>query len=165
MNIYTQKLPVCNSGQYICVTGLRNFFFALQDLIDRINSYFQRIALRKNMILIGFWDSTSQAFSDENKQPSLKWRCVNFYGEIMAESRQWISNIKISYSFKEGMILLCQSIRETGQISFTWFNTARKVSVLGVILVRIQSESGKMRTRITPNADTFYAVQLSLQSL
>ena len=36
MNIYTQNLPVCNSGQYTCVAGLCNFFFVLQDLIDRI---------------------------------------------------------------------------------------------------------------------------------
>ena len=34
-----------------------------------------------------------------------------------------------------------------------------KVSVFGVIMVRIQSECGKMWTRITSNMDTFYAVQ------
>ena len=54
MNIYTRNLPVCNSGQYIHFTGLRNFFFVLQDLIDRINSYFQRIAFQRNLLLIGF---------------------------------------------------------------------------------------------------------------
>ena len=32
------------------------------------------------------------------------------------------------------------------------------MSVFGVILVRIQSECGKMRTRITPKTDIFYAV-------
>ena len=36
--------------------------------------------------------------------------------------------------------------------------TAYKESVFGVILIRIQSECGKMRTRITPNTDSFYAV-------
>ena len=36
--------------------------------------------------------------------------------------------------------------------------TAQKVSVFGVILVRIQFECGKMRTRITSNTDTFHAV-------
>ena len=36
--------------------------------------------------------------------------------------------------------------------------TARKVSAFGVILVRIQSECGKLRTKINPNTDTFYAV-------
>ena len=29
-------LPVCNSGQHVYATGLRNFFFVLQDLIDKI---------------------------------------------------------------------------------------------------------------------------------
>ena len=38
MNIYTWNLPVCNSDQYIYVTGLYNFFLVLQDLIDRISS-------------------------------------------------------------------------------------------------------------------------------
>ena len=33
-----------------------------------------------------------------------------------------------------------------------------EVSVFGVILVRIQSECRKIRTRITPNTDTFHAV-------
>ena len=53
-------------------------------------------------------------------------------------------------------------------------NTAEKVSVFGVILIRIsrirteyeeiplslciQSKCGKIQTRITPNTDTFYAV-------
>ena len=38
--------------------------------------------------------------------------------------------------------------------------TAWKVSVFGVILAPIfrQSECGKIRTRITPNMDAFYAV-------
>ena len=50
---YTRNFQVCNSGKYIYVKGLGNFFFALQDLIDRINSYFQRIAFQ-NLLLIGF---------------------------------------------------------------------------------------------------------------
>ena len=74
MNIYTRNLPVCNSGQYTCVTDLCNFFFVLQDLIDRIDSYFQRIGFLRNLFLIGF---TSQVFPDEDKQPSLEWCCVN----------------------------------------------------------------------------------------
>ena len=36
--------------------------------------------------------------------------------------------------------------------------TAWKVSVFRVILVRIQSESGKIQTRITPNTDTLRSV-------
>ena len=48
------KLLVCNFDQYIYVRGLYNFFFALQDLIDRINSYFQRIAFYGKLLLIAF---------------------------------------------------------------------------------------------------------------
>ena len=40
-------------------------------------------------------------------------------------------------------------------------STAQKVSVFGVILVRIQSECGKTRTRITPNTDAFHPVYLN----
>ena len=43
MNIYTQNLPICSSGQHTYVTDSFKFFFVLQDLIDRVNSYFQRI--------------------------------------------------------------------------------------------------------------------------
>ena len=39
-------------------------------------------------------------------------------------------------------------------------SSAGTVSVFGVILVSlIQFECGKIRTRITPNTDTFYGVQ------
>ena len=45
-------------------------------------------------------------------------------------------------------------------------NRVWKVPVFGVILVCIQSECGKIRTRITPNTDTFYAVNnLTLMEL
>ena len=50
MKIYTQNLWVCNSGQYIYVTGLCNFF-VLQDVIDRINPYFQGITFQRNLLL------------------------------------------------------------------------------------------------------------------
>ena len=36
---------------YLCY-GLMYIFFGLQDLIDRINSYFQRIAFQSNFLLI-----------------------------------------------------------------------------------------------------------------
>ena len=36
--VYTQNRQVYNSGQYIYVTGLHNFFIVPQNLIDRINS-------------------------------------------------------------------------------------------------------------------------------
>ena len=81
MNKYTRNLSVCNSGQHTYVTGLVNFFFVLQDLIDRIDPYFQRIAFRRNLLLI-------LVFSDVNKQLLLEWRCVNWQGEIMGESGQ-----------------------------------------------------------------------------
>ena len=42
----------------------------------------------------------------------------------------------------------CPSLLSSGKLLF----------LFGVILVRIQSECGKMRTRITPNTDTFHAV-------
>ena len=81
MNKYIRNLSVCNSGQHTYVTGLVNFFFVLQDLIDRIDPYFQRIAFRRNLLLI-------LVFSDVNKQLLLEWRCVNWQGEIMGESGQ-----------------------------------------------------------------------------
>ena len=40
--------------------------------------------------------------------------------------------------------------------------TAWKVSVFGVILVRIFSNSDWIQTRVTPNMDTFYAVVTSI---
>ena len=54
MSIYTRNLPVCYSGQYIYVTGLRNHFFVRQDLIDRSNTYVQKIAFGRNLLLIDF---------------------------------------------------------------------------------------------------------------
>ena len=38
--------------------------------------------------------------------------------------------------------------------------TLREMPVFGVFLVRIQSECGKIRTRKTPNTDTFHALLL-----
>ena len=102
INMYTRNLTVCNSGQHTYVTGLFNFFVILQDLIDRIDSYFQRIALQRNLLHIGFSHSTSQVFSDVNKQPSLEWRCVNWKVEIMTESGRSVSNIKISILLTKG---------------------------------------------------------------
>ena len=85
MNIYAQNLLVCNSGQDTYITGLFNFFFVLQDLIETIDSYFQRIAFQRNLRLNWLLTLTSQV-SHLNKQPSLEWRCVSWKGEIMAGS-------------------------------------------------------------------------------
>ena len=52
--LFGRHLPVYNSGQYICIMGLCNYFFVPQDLIDKINIYFQRKAFQKNLLLIGF---------------------------------------------------------------------------------------------------------------
>ena len=54
MNKYTLNLPVWNSGLHTYVTDLYNFFFVLQELIDRLDSYFQRVAFQRNLLLIGF---------------------------------------------------------------------------------------------------------------
>ena len=62
MNICTWNLLVCNSGQHTYVTGLFNFFFVFQGLIERIDSYFQRIAFQRKLLLIGFYHSASQVF-------------------------------------------------------------------------------------------------------
>ena len=100
MNMCTRNRPVCNSGQNTYVTGLFNFFIVLQDLmIDRIDSYFQGISEE----LASYWQLTltSQVFSDVNKQPSREWRCVNWKGEIMAESGGGVSSIKISILLKK----------------------------------------------------------------
>ena len=72
------EFSVCNSGQHTYVMGLFNFFFVLQDLIDRIDSYFQRIAFQNS-----YWLLRNKFFSDVNKQPSLEWHFVNWKGEIM----------------------------------------------------------------------------------
>ena len=45
----------------------------------------------------------------------------------------------------------------------TNFETAWKVSIFRVILVRIFPHSDWVRTRITPNKDTFYAVWLTAE--
>ena len=45
------------------------------------------------------------------------------------------------------------------------FYTVWKVSVFGVFLVCTQPECGKIRTRKTPNTDTFHAVLLTYFSL
>ena len=71
MNIYTLNLLVCNSGQYTYVTALCNIFFVLEDLIDRIDSYFQRIAFQRNLLLIASNTLCHEYFSME--VTSLHW--------------------------------------------------------------------------------------------
>ena len=104
MNINTQNLMVCNSGQHTHFTSSFNFFFVPHDLIDRIDPYFQRIAFQKNLLLIGFQHSMPQVFSYVNKQSSLEWHCTNWKGEIIAESGPWLSNTKISILLEKGRL-------------------------------------------------------------
>ena len=63
MNIYksTWNLPVCNSGQHTCY-GF-NLFFVLQDLIDRIDSYFQKIAFQRTCFLLASSSQRHKFFS------------------------------------------------------------------------------------------------------
>ena len=100
MNVYTRNLPVCNSGPYIYITRLFNFFFVLQDLIDRINSYFQRIVFQRNLLLTGFTEMALRKLVRRN------------YGGKSPVSIKY-ENLQ---SLKEGVILLCQSILETRRI-------------------------------------------------
>ena len=116
MTIYTLNLPVCNSGQYTYVMGLCNFFFLLQDLIDRVDSYFQRIAFRGTCFLLAS-NTISQVFSSVNKQ--------TFTGMVLHKLERrnhgGKSPVNIKYqnphSFKKGLILLYQSILETRGIT------------------------------------------------
>ena len=56
INLYTQNLPVYNSGRYIYVMGLCNFFFL-----------FLRIWLQNQFLFSENSFSMSQVFLDENK--------------------------------------------------------------------------------------------------
>ena len=47
----------------------------------------------------------------------MKWKFVYLWGEIMAESYQWLSDVIISILLKKGAILLRQTILETRRIS------------------------------------------------
>ena len=62
---------VCYSGQYIYITGLFKFLFILQDLIDRMDSYFQRIAFQKNLVLLASNNQHHKFFP--MKLSSLHW--------------------------------------------------------------------------------------------
>ena len=99
MNIHTQNLPASNSGRHVCIMGLCNFSFVLQDLIDRINSFSENSF---SVELTFYWLLTLHvtSFSDENRQ--LEWRCVNLQGAIREESHRSVLNMKISIHLKKG---------------------------------------------------------------
>ena len=105
----------CSSGQYIYVTGLFNFFFVPQDLIDRVDSYFQRIAFQRNFLLA---PSIQGHMFFSMKTISLHWN--GSAGTCKEKLWQKVTGeYQMSYlhSFKERVILLCQSILEIRRIS------------------------------------------------
>ena len=119
MNIYSWNLPICNSVQYIYVTGLCNFFFVPQELIDGINSYFQKIAFWSNLFLIVLLSSNTCVTS------FFWWKQVAFIGMALRKlvRRNYSGKSPVSikhenlHSFKKWVILLCHSILETRRIS------------------------------------------------
>ena len=78
--------------------------------------------------------------------PSLLFGCICFY--------------KSKVSLLIGKIPFQKLFARNLMTAFSF--TAWKVSVFGVILVRIQSKWGKIRTRITTNTDTFFAAISSM---
>ena len=69
----------------------------------------------------------SQDFPDGNKQPSLKWHCINLQGEIMPESCWWVSNIKISILLKKGW--------------FTYVNVSLKLDKYDIYMAQCSLQS------------------------
>ena len=98
INIYTENLLVCNSGQPTYVTGLFNFFFVLQDLIDRIDSYSREQLFRGTCFLLASNNLCRR----------------RHYG------RKWLVSIKHQnlHSFKEALIPLCQSTLERRRVAY-----------------------------------------------
>ena len=97
-----------------------------------------------------------------------KVREALFPTEIVVEDSHNDSNSK-SLEQDFHLMKLCNSYNHQPSLtlgcSHHWHKkqvTAWKVSIFGVILVRIQSKCGKIRTRITPNIDNFYAVSNAL---
>ena len=73
--IYTWNLPVCNSGQYICV-GLYRFtkLFLCSSRSDSENQFlFSENSFSEKIASCWLLTLYDAIFSDENKQPSLEW--------------------------------------------------------------------------------------------
>ena len=88
---------------------------------------------------------------------------------------RWFNSTNLVISWHWLLLYMILFRRSKKGISYKNTYTGWKVSVFGVLLVRIfpysdwirrslriQSECGKMRTRITANTDTFHAVSFSL---
>ena len=141
MNIYTRNFPVCNSGQLTYITGLFNFFFVLQDLINRIDSCFQSFSEE----LVSYWLLTLYVTSfSRYKQAALtgmalrKFKRRNYGGK-----QRVIMKYQNTYSFKEGLILLCQSILETRRITYLHGSVHCKIPLTTVIWERNQVHLGE----------------------
>ena len=95
MIIHAEYTLFCNSSQYIHVMDLHNFSFVLQNLTDRINSrnFSEELAsywlllystllystlLYSTLLYSGVTLRHKISFPNENKQPSLQWRCIYF---------------------------------------------------------------------------------------
>ena len=119
--IYTRNLPVCNSGLYIYITGLCNFFFVLQDLIGRINSCLWRIAFQKNLLLMA--SNTLRPKFFPMKMSSLHWNAQR----IIVKRNYTQSPVSIKchnlHSFKEGVTLMSEYHWNKTNIIFTWLNS------------------------------------------
>ena len=111
-------------------------FFVLQDLIliDRINSYFQRISFQRNLLLICFQHYVTSFL---RWKISLEFQISNFIGislefqmadftrmalhKLVRRNYGRKLSVSIKYqnfhSFKEGLILLCQGILEERRIT------------------------------------------------
>ena len=62
---------------------------------------FREWLFRETYFLLASNTIRHKIFSDENKQPSLKWCRTDLQGEIMEESCRWVLNIKISILLKK----------------------------------------------------------------
>ena len=126
MNIYTQNLLVCNSGQYTCVTGYVTFslffkiwltelilisreqFFSWTCFLLASNTLHHKFFLMKISSL--HWNGTAYTCKEK-----LWWKVTGEYQNL--------------YSFKEGQILLCQSILEMGRITHLQGSTLFTISL------------------------------------
>lgn len=121
--IYIPYLPVCHSGQYISVMALLDFLFASEDLIEMKNSYlrgiFKFIFTRVFEGLLSCW------LPNFNTISLFQWKLAVFIEmaqhTMVTKTHGAKRQVSIRYynlhSFKEGALLLCQSILGTGRMS------------------------------------------------
>ena len=98
-------------------------------------------------------------FEDDNTLPALSKTITGLLHILQPESLKiikWFEENKVIVNAGKFQVLLIDKRKQyhTKEVVLT----AWKVPVFEVILVRIQSECVKIRTRIISNTDTFYAV-------